>query len=53
MITPTKDDWEKHCKDCIHNQKDHWCDEFNCNPYHALIFCGEDDFNAKEEKEGD
>lgn len=52
MMNPTRDDFDFHCKNCVNNRNNHWCDNYNCNPYHALIFCGEDNFLSKEVEEG-
>lgn len=51
MMLPTKEDIEKHCRNCIHNTSEYWCDEYGVSPGLALIFCSENEFEAEEKKE--
>ncbi|MGM9946987.1 hypothetical protein [Floccifex sp.] len=43
--------FEKHCKNCIHNEFDHWCNVYDCNPFKALSICKTFNFELEKEKE--
>lgn len=44
-------EWENHCRNCIHNSNDYWCDKYNCCPCHALTLCNADGFHFEENKD--
>ena len=44
-------EWENHCRNCIHNSNDYWCDKYNCCPCSALTLCNEDKFFFEEKKD--
>lgn len=43
-------EWENHCRNCIHNSNDYWCDKYNCCPCQALTLCNADGFHFEEKK---
>lgn len=43
--------FEKHCRNCVNNEKDHWCMAYGCNPCKALTLCKSFDFELEEKKE--
>ena len=44
-------EWENHCRNCIHNSSDYWCDKYNCCPCQALTLCNADGFHFEENKD--
>ena len=44
-------EWENHCRNCIHNSSDYWCDKYKCCPCQALTLCNEDGFHFEEKKD--
>ena len=38
-------EWENHCRSCIHNSNDYWCDKYKCCPCQALTLCNADGFH--------
>ena len=44
-------EWENHCRNCIHNSSDYWCDKYNCCPCQALTLCNADGFHFEKNKD--
>lgn len=44
-------EWENHCRNCIHNSNDYWCDKYNCCPFQALTLCNADGFHFEKKKD--
>ena len=44
-------EWENHCRNCVHNPNDYWCDKYNCCPCQALTLCNADGFHFEEKKD--
>ena len=47
----TNEDIYKHCRECIENNYDHWCNKYDANPARSLEKCVKDNFIRKKLKE--
>lgn len=48
MKPVTNEDIYKHCRECIENNYDHWCNKYNANPARSLEKCLKDNFIHKK-----